>query len=618
MAMNFSFVRAVRSLTRLRAAGSLVMLLLLICSVGCGPRSSNSTTAGDKRDASAKKTLRLPIPSDGPKSMDPAVGSTQYDNMCISQVYEPLLQYKYLARPLQLEPLLLAEMPTVSDDGRTYRFKLRQDIRFHDDPCFPDGKGRQLVAQDVFYSWKRLADDKLSQKSWWIVENTIVGFDEFRREQNAADVFDYDAPVDGMVVIDDHQFEVKLTEPVQRFLWTLAMFQTAIVPREAVEKYQTRFARHPVGTGPFVMDEADWIPNKSMKLKVNPNFREEFYPTEHMPEDVELGLQEMAGQKVPFVDGIDFGFFVEEQPMWLQLRSGKLDISRVPKDNFGEAFNKRTKKLKPEFEKENVVAHAVPLLDFIFYGFNMNDPLLGGNSEKNQYLRQAMALAIDWDERNDAFYNNLCIIYDGMIPPGLDGFPKDGNGPVSLRGPDLQRARELLQKAGYPDGKGLPTIDFYSSLEGPGRQAAEMTARQLKKIGIQVNPRLDVFSSFIEAVDNGKAQFFSFAWHSDYPDAENNLALFYGPNQAPGANHFNYKNQEFDKLYEQIRVMPPSPERTAILEQMRDMVLIEAPFIGSMARTRYYLVQPWLKNCKPTEDFWTWYKYLDVDPAEQP
>ena len=239
--------------------------------------------------------------------------------------------------------------------------------------------------------------------------------------------------------------------------------------------------------------------------------------------------------------------------MWLQFRSGKLDVSRVPKDNFVKAFNKRTKKLKPSFESQGVVSHAVPLLDFIFYGFNMEDELLGGYDDKRRSLRQAIAVSLDWDERNDAFYNNLNIIYDGMIPPGLEGFPPDGQGPVSLRGPDRERAKALLAAAGYPDAQGLPTIDYYSSIEGPGKEMAEMTRKQLSEVGININPRLDVFSSFMESVDNRKAQFFAFAWHSDYPDPENNLALFYGPNESPGANHFNYKNPKFDEMYEKIR-----------------------------------------------------------------
>jgi ABC-type transport system substrate-binding protein len=590
----------------LRGLRSLLVLslFLLTVSIGCGRESSSNA-----------KVLQIPVPSDGPKSMDPAVGSTVYDNMCVTQVYEPLLQYKYLSRPLELCPLLLEEMPGISEDGLTFRFKLKRGVYFHDDPCFPDGKGRELVSSDVFYSWKRLADNDVSTKNWWLIENTIVGLDEYREQQNEADQFDYDAPVEGLRIINDHEFEVDLIEPVQRFVWTLAMFQTSVVPREAVEFYGNRFARNPVGTGPFVMTK--WAPAESMSFDRNPTFRDEYYPSEHMPEDEVLGLHLAAGKKVPFCDGLRLTFFVEDQPMWLQFRSGKLDVSRVPKDNFVESFNKRTKRLKPDFERDGIIPHAVPLLDFIFYGFNMDDELLGGYDDQRRSLRQAIAVSLDWDERNDAFYNNLNIIYDGMIPPGLEGYPPDGQGPVSLRGPDRERAKALLAAAGYPDAKGLPTIDYYSSIEGPGKEMAEMTRKQLAEVGIDINPRLDVFSSFMESVDNRKAQFFAFAWHSDYPDPENNLALFYGPNESPGANHFNYKNAKFDEMYEKIRIMPPSPERTAMVEEMRDMVIKDAPFAGSMARTRYYLVNPWLKNCKPTEDFWTWFKYLDLDESRR-
>jgi ABC-type transport system substrate-binding protein len=132
-------------------------------------------------------------------------------------------------------------------------------------------------------------------------------------------------------------------------------------------------------------------------------------------------------------------------------------------------------------------------------------------------------------------------------------------------------------------------------------------------VGIDLNPRYLNFADLIQAVDNRKAPFFSFAWGSDYPDAENNLALFYSPNASPGSNHSNYSNPEYDKLYEQIRTMPAGPERTAIYEQMRDMLIKDAPFCGSLARTRVYLIHPWVKNFKPTEDFYTYFKYLDVD-----
>lgn len=615
-------VRGLNSLgLNLRGIGSCVLAAVLLAS-GCtgSSKTEPKPDAGAENGASSSlPVLQLPIPSDGPKSMDPIQGSTQYDNICVSQVYETLLQFKYLVRPFAMEPLLLESMPEVSDDGLTYHFKLKPNVHFHDDACFPEGKGRELTSQDVIYSLKRLADDSAGgNRNWWIVRETIQGFDEYREQQNAAEKFNYDAPVSGMKILNDREFEITLVEPIQRFLWTLTMFQTSIVPREAVEKYGNRFGRQPVGTGPYTMKPEDWTPNQSMILAANPNYHECYYPSEHMPEDEDRNLHQSAGQRLPLNGGIVYRFFVEEQPMWLQFRQGDLAYSRVPRDNFSEAFNRRTRKLRSEFVDEGIQDNAVPLLDFIFYGFNMEDELLGGYTDKNRYLRQAISLAIDWDERNNVVYNDTATLYDGMIPPGLDGHPKDGHAQVNFRGPDLQKARELLAKAGYPNGEGLPTIDYYSSLEGPGKQMAELTQRQLKKIGVNINPRLDVFSTFIESINNKKASFFSFAWGSDYPDAENNLALFYGPNESPGSNHFNYKNAEFDALYEKIRAMPSSPERTKIYEQMRDIVTNDAPYIGSLARTRYYLGQPWLLNFKPAESFHNWAKYLAIDDAKRP
>ena len=551
--------------------------------------------------------------TDGPKSLDPVRGSSQYDNHAGSQVYETLVQYKYLKRPPELEPLLLAEMPKRSKDGLTYRFKLKQEVYFQDDPCFPNGKGRKLVAGDVFYSWKRMADNDNLPKSWWLLEDTIKGFDEYRKQQNKADKFDYDRPIDGMRIISDREFEVELTKPVQRFMWVLAMYQLAIVPSEAVERYGRRFGRHPVGTGPFTLREGDWQPGMSMVFRKNPNYHECYYPNEHMPDDEKAGFAAAAGQRLPIVDRVEVTFYVQDQPRWLEFRSGSLDYTTVPAEYFDSAFNKRTKQLKPEFRRQGVTFHAVPLLDFIFRGFNMEDKLLGGYTPEKIALRKAICAALDWNEQNDAFYNGINVIYDGQIPPGLAGHPEGGKVADSYQGPNLQLARQLLAEAGYPNGAGLPPLDYYTGRSSNSQEQVEMLSRQLGKINVQVNPNLVDFSTLLEYVDNKKAPMFSFAWGSDYPDAENNLALFYGPNESPGSNHFNYKRKEYDKLYERIRVMGPSPERTMLYEKMRNMVYNDAAFAGSMARTRYYLINPRLKNFKPTENFLNWFKYLDVD-----
>jgi ABC-type transport system substrate-binding protein len=585
------------------------LLLLTLFWPGC---TWSSARPDDKDRQGAAKVLRIPMRSDGPKSLDPVRGSTVYDNQIISQVYETLLQYQYLARPYALEPLLLAEMPA-TEDGLTYRFKLKPGVRFHDDPCFPSGKGRALVAGDVFYSWKRMADSANLPKSWWLFENTVRGFDEYRRRQNASGRFDYDAPVEGLEIINDLEFRVTLTEPVQRFLWVLAMFQTAVVPREAVEHHAARFGRHPVGTGPFTLREEDWLPGQRLVLRRNAHYHACYDPHDPTPEDRQLGLHRAAGQRLPLADRVEIRMFVQDQPMWLQFRTGRLDYVQVPAEYFSEAFFKRTQTLRPKLRREGFTAYAVPLLDFIFRGFNMQDGLVGGYTDEKKCLRQAICLALNWDEQNEVFYNGINIIFDGPIPPGLDGFPKDGVAPVSYRGPDLPRARALMRKAGYPEGRGLPVIDYFTGRDGNNAEQVEMLKRQLATIGVRINVRLVDFSTLIEAINNKKAPFFSFAWGTDYPDAENNLALFYGPNESPGSNHFNYARRDYDDLYERIRVMPPSPDRTRLYEIMRDMVIEDAPFAGSMARTRFYLINPRLKNVKPTETFDNWLKYLDVD-----
>jgi len=568
------------------------------------------------------KVLRAPMSTDGPKSLDPVRSSSVYDHHCGCNIYETLVQYKYLVRPPTLEPLLLAEMPERSKDGLVFRFKLKSGVPFQDDPCFPGGKGRELKSADVFYSWKRMADDGNLPKSWWLLENTIKGFDQYRKEQNAAaesgGVFDYDAPVEGMRIINDYEFEVELVEPVQRFMYVLAMYQLAIVPREAVETYGRRFGRHPVGTGPFLLrEEVDWQPGMSMVLNRNSNYHACYYPQEHMPEDVKEGLTKDAGKKLPIVDRVEITFYVQDQPRWLEFRSGGLDYTTVPAEYFPSAFNKRTKVLKAEYRDQGVKSASVPLLDFIFRGFNMEDELLGGYTPEKVALRKALCTAMDWEEQNDAFYNGTNIVYDGMIPPGLAGYPKNGVAPDSYRGPNLQLARKLLAEAGYPGAKRLPPIEFYTSRGGNNQEQVEMLARQLGKIDVELKPHLVDFSTLMENVDNKKAPMFAFAWGSDYPDAENNLALFYGPNKSPGSNHFNYEREDYDKLYEKIRVMEPSPERTALYAKMRDMVYQDAAFAGSMARTRYYLWNPRLKNFKPTEDFYNWFKYLDVDDSQR-
>ena len=599
---------------------TLLIPLLLIAGLFCFAGCLDETAVTDK------KVAYIPMTTAGPNSLDPVHGSSQYDNKGCSFVYQPLLQYDYLYRPVRLKPLLLAEMPEISEDGKTYSFKLRDDVYFHDNECFPEGKGRKLKSEDFFYSLKRMADASNEPKAWWLMADTIVGFDEFRKQQNAvADEggkFDYDAPVEGMKVISDTEFQVVLKEPLYRFTYVLAMFQTSVLPREAVEFYGNKISKNPVGTGPFLLQ--DWKYNSHMYFVRNPNYFEEFYPEDPgmnedgsepyvgYSRDVELGFYKDAGKQLPIIDRVEVTMYTENQPMWLKFKNKELDFTTVPKSNYDSVFIQRTRQPRKSLLDGGITYHSVPLLDFIYNGFNMEDPDFGGYSDEKKKIRQAICLCSDFEEKNRTFYNNDNLIYDGPIPPGLDGHPENHVQEHTYRGPDIPRAKRLLEEAGHPNGKGLPTLVYYTSKSADSAEMSEMLERKLNKIGIKMDTRMVDFGTLSDKLRTKEAPFFGLAWGSDYPDAENNLQLFYGPNKSPGSNNFNYDRPEFNEMYEQIRVMKPSPERTAIYEKMRDMIIEDCPIVGSMARERKYLINPRLKNFKPVEDFYNYGKYFDV------
>lgn len=606
---------------------SLAAMTLGGLALATAPVSAGATAAQDgprathpMRPAGERRVVRIPNTTAGPRTLDPVSQSSTYDNRAIAQVYETLMQYAYFKRPLELEPLLLAEMPEELDGGSRYRFTLRDDIYFQDDPCFPGGRGRKLVSDDVFYSWKRLADPTYRYENWSRVNNMIAGFDDFKDEQAErvarGEPFDYDAPVEGMIRISDTQFEVLLTEANRQFLFKVATSQMAVVPREAIEHYgPNQMNRQMVGTGPFRLVE--WLPGTRIVFERNPTYREVYYPTEMSEEDRAAGYDRSIGERLPIIDRLEITYFVESTPMWLEFKAGQLDFTTVPQAGYEEAFDQRRGRLDRGWRTRGIDYQPVPLEDFVYRGFNMLDPLVGGYGLEKVALRRAIAKCLDLEEINRSRYNNLPVIYDGFIPPGVDGhLPAGSLSPVN-RGPDFDEARRLLAEAGYTVVGGrvtdLPPIDLYTSRGTDSEQIVEMFMRNLAQVGIRINPRYVDFAQLTEALNDARAPMFSLAWGMAYPDAEYNLQLFYGPNKAPRPNNFNFENDEYDTLYRRIKTMPPGPERTEVYRRMQEIVNDHCVFLGSQARVRQYLIHPWLKNFKATESFFNYFKYLDVE-----
>jgi len=580
----------------------IVMGMALLSLLGCTKHT----------DKSAGKVLNAALVSDI-KGLDPVTSNDLYTHIALVQVYEGLLQYNYLKRPYELEPLLSQAMPVISEDGVTYTFRLRENIFFHDDPAF-NGMARPLKASDVVFSFKRVADPHLKSPNWWSFEGRIEGLDEFRKKLlTFKPPIDYDAyHVSGLAAPDDRTIVIKLTRPYRQFPYILTMAHTLIIAPEVVKKYGEEFLNHAVGTGPFVLK--DWIRNQKLIFKRNSKYWDATYPTEGEPQDQIQGLLVDSGKKVPFVDEITLWVYVESQPLWLNFLQGNLDFGGIPKEAYDSVFDEKGE-IKEEIKRKKIVITKEEDPDIVFFVFNMEDPIVG----KNKFLRQAVNCAIDRAEMINLFYNNRAVIANGPIPPGIWGYDPNLKNPYSF---DLERAkglkikaRELYQMSG---GKGdIPTILYDITNSTVARQLAEQVSHELTKIGLKIETRVGTWPQFQERMAKKQTQFTSYAWNADYPDPENFLQLLYSKNESPGPNSANFKNKEYDLLYEKMRDMADGPERLEIIRKMVKIIHEEVPWVLMSHRIGYPIRHGWVRNFKRHAVSPGLFKYVDIDPAEK-
>jgi len=573
---------------------SLLLVLSLALTAACTKKS-------DLNDNAIYVPLRANV-----KGFDPVHASDVYSTTVIAQVYEGLLKYHYLKRPYEVVPALSETMPVISDKGLTYTFKIKKGVKFHDDPCFSGGKGRDLVAQDFIYAFRRLSDPSTQNDGFWIFDGKIKGLNEWvdaLKNKKA----DYSTPIEGLQAPDDNTLVIKLTQPYYQLLYVLTMPYAFAVPHEAVEKYGSEFLNHPVGTGPFMFDS--WVRNSKIVLKKNPNFRNETYPSDGSPGDKEAGLLEDAGKTLPFADKVIFTEIPEDSPRWQNYMKGNFDFAEIPADNFDASI--ADKKMKPEIAAKGMKLSITSGDDYTYISMNMKDPILG----KNKDLRHALSLAHDTNGANIKFNNGHAIAAHGPIPPDISGYEASFVNPYQRL--DLEKAKELLKKAGYPGGKGLPELTFEALSDSKNRQAAEFFQQNMAAIGVKVVISSNTWPQFQDKVKNMKAQIFAIAWTADYPDGQDFLQLFYSKNLSPGPNDSNFSNAEYDKLYDKAMLTPPGPERDNLYHKMRDIVVEECPQIFEAHRQFYILSHGWLNNFKFSYMIMDFPKYLKVDPKKR-
>lgn len=585
-----------------------------------------------------------------------------------------------VARPLDREGRILSsDAPAESVAFTEYEVRLRPGLRYQPHPAFAataegsprylglteaDLRGvhalrdfsetasREVTADDFAYQIKRLAHPRLHSPIFGLMADYIVGLKELAQalqaaqkamaaEGRAEDWLDLRAfPLEGVTVIDRHTLRIRLHGSYPQFVYWLAMPFFAPIPFEADRFYaqpalsprNISLDTYPVGAGPYMLSENN--PNRRMVLERNPNYFGERYPAEGTAEDRTAGLLADAGKPLPFIDKVVFTLEKENIPYWNKFLQGYFDASGISSDAFDQAVRTGGSgdvSLTEEMAAKGITLRTAVAPSTFYMGFNMLDGVIGGGGERARKLRQAIAVAVDYEEFIAIFQNGRGVAAQGPLPPGIFGYREGraGMNPVvydwvdgAPRRKPVSVAQRLLAEAGYPNGvdakTGTPLVLYLdATARGPDDKARlDWLRKQFAKLNIDLVVRATDYNRFQEKIRKGNAQIFYWGWNADYPDPENFLFLLHGPQgkvKAQGENAANYENAEYDRLFERMKNMPNSEARQAIIDRMTAIVQTDVPWLWGMHPKDYSLAHGWVFNRKPNQIANNLLKYQRVD-----
>jgi ABC-type transport system substrate-binding protein len=547
---------------------------------------------------------------------DPGRVTDYYSNTVIEAVFERLLTYDYLARPSKLVPEAAEAMPQVSDNGRTYLFRIRKGAHFAPDPAFK-GATRELTAEDVAYSIKRHMDPKNRSYWQWLVDGKIVGLDELAlKARTGATTLDYDARILGLEVVDKYTLRIRLTRTDYNFTYILAMPAMSIVAREVIEAYGDDTNAHPVGTGPYMLTR--WARASKISLEANPNYHGfiwSFQPGED-PRDREI-VARMKGRKMPLIGRIEISVIEEEQSRWLAFQRGELDVLLLPGTFAPVAMPGN--KLSPALAERGVTINQLIDPEITYTFFNMRDPLLGGFAKEKVALRRAIAMAYDTAEEVRVVRKDQAVEVQSPIPQGIAGFDAKYRSGIAF---DPAAANALLDKFGYrrgadgfrtlPDGAPLLIRRWSRSGDTEARELDDLWSKSLKRIGLRMETVTTKFADLLKLSRQCQPMMASAAWIADYPDGDNFMQLLSSANVGQ-SNYACYSSPEFDRLYSAARQLPDSAERNAIYRDMNRRLEADTVWKLGVSRLRTMLIQPAVKAYKKHPILHAEWPYIDVE-----
>jgi oligopeptide transport system substrate-binding protein len=571
--------------------------------------------------AAEKKILRVAFRA-AEKGFDPAQREDRYSIGVMESIFEPLLTYDHLARPVRLVPLVVESVPEPQENGTLFEFKIKPGIYFQDDPAFK-GKRRELVAKDMEYAIKRFRDPANRSPYEWLFEGKIVGLDEAKAAAEKSGKFDYDARVEGLQAVDRYKLRVRLKEADYNFIYFFAMPNVVPVAREVIEAYPDATNNHPVGTGPYRLKS--WSPRSKIVLAKNPDYRglrlDESYADPKDEWDREV-IAALRGKTLPLIDEIEIYPIEEEQPRFLAFMNREHDVieetpfSFLPKVLPGG-------KLAPELRDLGVRYFRDPQPEITYFIYNMEKGPLSGYTPERVALRRALSLAYNRDAERTIIRKGQVSFAEQIAAPGIVGFDPTFRSPENEYNP--ARAKALLDMFGYkdidgdgfretPGGERIILEYKYSTGEQEKREIADNWVRSLAAVGIRATSKGTQFADLLGDRKRGNYVLAENAWVADYPDAQNFLQLLYGPNTEQ-SNDARFKLKQFDELYERSLRLPDSPERNRLYREMNRLVLAYAPWRFGMHRVFSHFLYPWVKGYKKHPILFTQFKYLDLDVA---
>lgn len=541
--------------------------------------------------ADPDKVLRIAFDS-AETGFDPARVSDLHSEIVNGAIFESLLTYDWLARPAKLVPMAAARMPEVLDGGRTLLVTTRPGVRFADDPAF-GGRPRELTAGDFAYSLKRLIDPANRSPSKYLLEGRIEGLDALAETaMAAARPFDYDAPVEGLQVIDRHTLRIRLTRPDPNFLFVLAEPATGAVAREVIERYADDTLSHPVGTNAYRLER--WVRGSRIVLAANPVYRGFVWDFAGSgdPRDAEI-VARMRGRRMPAIGRVDIAIIEEPQSAWLAFQGGQLDLVNLP-----HAFTERAltadNRLLPELAARGIGLDRSLDAEIQYTFLNPRDPVIGGGSPARIALRRAILMAYDVDEEIRVLRKGQAQRAHFIAPPAAVGHDAEYRSSQRF---DPAAANALLDRFDYrrgadgyrmtPEGRPL-VFTMYSSTASIDRERDELWARAMQRIGVRLAIRKDKFGELLKQAKQCRLSAWSLAWIAGIPDAGYFMQALYGGNIGR-SNNGCFQLAEFDRRYEATLTMADGPERRAAYRELQRLVEYHAGWLFGTVRFRNQL-----------------------------